>query len=80
MTALPLDALVIDGAGGTGSVTVSANDCVPVPAPLVADSVTVYTPADEVTAPEMRPPEVLRLKPAGRPLAPYEVGELLATI
>ena len=52
---------------------------VPVPAELVALMVTVEFPA-VVGVPEINPVVAFTLKPAGRPVAPNEVGLLLAAI
>ncbi len=49
----------------------------PVPAELVAEMLTVEAPADE-GVPEINPVEVLSVRPAGNPVAPNEVGLLLA--
>ncbi len=57
----------------------SARVAVPVPDALVAESVMVELPV-VVGVPETRPLAVLTLSPAGRPLAPKEVGLLVAAI
>jgi hypothetical protein len=49
--------------------TVSVRDAVPVPAALVALSVTNDCP-DVVGVPEIKPVEVFIDKPAGKPVAP----------
>ena len=46
---------------------------------LVAEMLTVEVPAAE-GVPEINPVEVLRVRPAGNPVAPNEVGLLLAEI
>ena len=53
---------------------------VPVPAPLVAERVTLKVPAATFGVPEMMPLLVLMERPPGRPVALKEVGELLALI
>jgi hypothetical protein len=59
--------------------TVSVKVAVPVPALFLALSVIVETPP-AVGVPEIRPVVVLTVRPAGRPVAPKLVGELLAVI
>jgi hypothetical protein len=59
--------------------TVSIRDALPVPTLFVALRVTVEAPAD-VGVPEIRPVAVLTDKPAGKPVAPKLVGELVAVI
>jgi hypothetical protein len=61
------------------AVTVSVSVAVPVPALFVALSVIVETPA-AAGVPEIRPVAVFTVRPAGRPVAPKLVGELLAVI
>jgi hypothetical protein len=68
--------LVITGAG---TVTVRVRGALPVPPLLVAASVTLEVPAP-VGVPEIKPEEVLTVKPAGNPDAPKLVGELVAVI
>ena len=58
---------------------VRARVAVPVPPALVALSVTAETPT-AVGVPVMTPVAVLTLNPAGRPVALYPVGDLLAVI
>jgi len=71
-------ALVIAGAGVEGAI-VSDRVALPVPPLFVALSVTVEVPA-AVGVPEIKPVEVLIVTPAGNPVAPYLVGELVAVI
>jgi hypothetical protein len=52
---------------------------VPVPEPFVAEIDTLDVPA-AVGAPEIAPVLVLRLSPAGKPVAPNEVGLPVAVI
>ena len=61
------------------AVMVRVRRALPVPVALVAEMVTLEVPA-AVGAPEMRPVEVLTLRPEGRPVAAKEVGVLLAAI
>ena len=67
----------------TGAAPVAATDTVsvadPVPPALVAEIVTVLT-ATAVGVPLIRPVAVLMARPAGSPVAPNKVGELLAVI
>jgi hypothetical protein len=51
----------------------------PVPAELVAEMLTTEVPPAE-GVPEINPVEVLSERPAGNPVAPNEVGLLLAAI
>jgi hypothetical protein len=53
--------------------TVIANEALPVPPALVAEIVTLLVSA-ALGVPVIAPVPVLMLKPAGRPVAPYEVG------
>ena len=53
---------------------------VPVPAPLVAERVTLKVPAATLGVPEIAPVVVLMERPPGRPVALKEVGELSALI
>ena len=53
---------------------------VPVPAPLVAERVTLKGPAATLGVPETTPVVVLMERPPGRPVALKEAGELSATI
>ena len=62
----------IDRDGGVRSRTRVA---VPVPAPLVAERVTLKVPAATLGVPDMRPLLVLMERPPGRPVALKEVGE-----
>ena len=66
MVPVAAKALVIDG--GVGS-TVMTNVAVPVPPALLALIVTLLVPVT-VGVPLMRPVVALKLRPAGRPLAP----------
>ena len=59
--------------------TVSVSAFVPVPPRLVALSVTANVPA-AVGAPLMNPLAEFTERPAGRPVASYEVGEFVAMI
>ena len=52
--------------------TVRAKVALPVPPALVAEIVTLLVPA-ALGVPVIAPVPVLTLKPAGRPVAPYEV-------
>ena len=52
----------------------------PVPAPLVAERVTLKVPAATLGFPDMRPLLGLMERPPGRPVALKEVGELPAVI
>jgi hypothetical protein len=61
------------------AVTVSVSVVFPVPALFVALSVIVETPP-LFGVPEISPVVVLTVRPAGRPVAPKLVGELLAVI
>jgi hypothetical protein len=62
-----------------GEPTVSVNAAVPVPALLVAFSVTLEVPK-EVGVPEIDPVAVLTERPAGSPVALKLVGDLVAVI
>ena len=53
---------------------------VPVPAPLVAEMVTLKVLAATLGVPDMRPVVGLMESPPGRPVALKEVGELSAVI
>ena len=64
---------------GAERVTVRVRVAVPVPDPLVALRATVDVPA-AVGVPEIKPVVGLTERPAGSPVAPKLVGELLATI
>jgi hypothetical protein len=75
-TPLAVVALVITGK----PVMVSVRVAVPVPTLLVALSVTVDVPPVPVGVPEITPVVVLTDKPAGNPVAPKLVGELVAVI
>jgi hypothetical protein len=68
-------ALVITGA----AVTVSVSEAVPVPALLVALSVTVDTPVP-IGVPEIKPEAVFNVRPVGNPDAPKLAGKLAAVI
>ena len=68
--------LVTTGVAGT---TVRVKLAVPVPPALMAEIVTVVT-TEEVGLPEMIPEVEFTLKPAGKLLAPKEVGLLDAVI
>ena len=74
---LAVNALVI--AGGCCCAIVRASVAVPVPAELVALSVTLKLPA-AVGVPEITPVVVLTESPAGRPVALKLLGLLLAVI
>jgi hypothetical protein len=58
---------------------VNVSDALPVPALLVALSVTVELPA-LVGVPEIKPESVFTVRPAGNPVAPKLLGELVAVI
>jgi hypothetical protein len=62
-----------------GAVTVSVSVVLPVPALLVALSVTIETPVP-LGVPEIIPVVVFTDKPAGSPAAPKLVGEFVAAI
>ena len=64
--------LVMTGAA-PAAFTVRIKVALPVPPALVALMVTLLVPA-AVGVPVISPVPVLMLKPAGRPVAPYEVG------
>src|SRR3989441_9703192 len=64
---------------GVAGVIVTASVWVPVPPALVALRVTVEAPA-VVGVPEMRPVVALSARPAGNPVAPKLVGELVAVM
>ena len=53
--------------------TVMFNVALPVPPALFAEIVTLLVPA-ALGVPVIAPVPVLMLKPAGKPVAPYEVG------
>ena len=63
----------------TAALTVRVNEEVPVPPALEAERVTLFVPAT-VGVPEINPEVGLFDKPAGRLLAPKEVGLLEAVI
>ena len=67
--------IVMIGAGYTVKVSV----WLPVPKGLMAESVIVLVPA-VVGLPEITPVTELRLKPAGRPVAPKLVVSLMTLI
>ena len=69
-------ALLMIGAGGF---TVRVNVAEPVPPALVADTEIVLTAAP-VGVPLITPVAEFSSNPAGRPVAAYEVGALLATM
>jgi len=69
-------ALVIAGAGGF---TVSVRVALPVPPLFAALTVTVEVAA-AVGVPEITPDPVFTVSPAGNPVAPKPVGELLPVI
>ena len=73
---MALLALVIAGAG---TETVKVSVAVPVPPPLLALKVTVEVPA-AVGVPEITPVAVFTVNPAGNPVAPKPMGELVAAI
>ena len=62
-----------------GCCTVRASVAEPVPLTFVALTMTLQKPP-EVGVPLIRPVEVFTLSPAGRPLAPKEVGLFKAVI
>ena len=64
---------------GTAGATVSVSVVDPVPPALVAEIVTELT-ATAVGVPLIRPVAVLIARPAGSPVAPNTVGELLAVM
>ena len=64
--------------GGT-AVTVRVRGPLPVPALLVALTVTWEIPGP-VGVPEIKPETVFTVRPAGNPVAPKLVGELVAVI
>ena len=64
--------LLMTGAA-TAALTVRVKVALPVPPALVALMVTLLVPATD-GVPVMAPVPVLMLKPAGKPVAPYEVG------
>ena len=64
--------------GGT-AVTVRVRGPLPVPALLVALTVTWEIPGP-VGVPEIKPEPVFTVRPAGNPVAPKLVGELVAVI
>jgi len=64
---------------GGAKLTVRVRDALPVPALLVALSVTLEVPA-AVGVPETKPETVFTVRPAGNPDAPKLVGELIAVI
>jgi hypothetical protein len=68
--------LVITGAA---TVTVKARVVLPVPPLFVALNVTLEVPA-AVGVPEIKPEVVFTARPAGNPVAPKLVGELVAVI
>ena len=61
------------------AVIVMASACVPVPPALVAVMVALKVPAAD-GVPEMMPLLTLTVSPAGKPVAPKLVGELVAVI
>ena len=62
-----------------GAVTVMVSVCVAVPPPLVAVIVAMKVPVTD-GMPLITPVLVLTASPAGKPLAPKLVGELVAVI
>jgi hypothetical protein len=64
---------------GGATVTVNPRDALPVPPVFVALSVTLEVPP-AVGVPEIKPETVFTVKPAGNPVAPKLVGELVAVI
>ena len=77
---LPPDNVGDDTAGGGGGIlTVNARVAVPVPPLFVALKVMLEVPA-VVGVPEIKPVTVLTDRPAGNPMALYEVGLLVAVI
>jgi hypothetical protein len=58
---------------------VNVSEALPVPALLVALSVTVALPAF-VGVPVIKPESVFTVRPAGNPVAPKLLGELVAVI
>ena len=75
---MAVNELVMTGTG-TAAFTVRVNEEVPVPPALEAERVTLFVPGT-VGIPEINPVLGLFDKPAGRLLAPYEVGLLEAVI
>jgi hypothetical protein len=61
------------------TVTVRVRGPLPVPALLLASSITLEVPAP-VGVPEIKPETVFTVRPAGNPDAPKLVGELVAVI
>ena len=59
---------------------VRVNVAEPVPAALVALSVTLNVPPDPLAVPEIRPVDVLTDRPPGKPVALKLVGLLVAVI
>jgi len=64
---------------GLGELMVMSNEAVPDPLPLAALKLTLAVPVT-VGVPEILPLLVLTLNPAGSPVAPNDVGELVAVI
>ena len=64
---------------GLGELMVMSNEAVPDPLPLAALKLTLAVPVT-VGIPEILPLLVLTLNPAGSPVAPNDVGELVAVI
>ena len=64
---------------GAAEATVRVNVALPVPPELVALMITVALP-DAVGVPEIKPFAAFADKPAGNPVAPKLVGELVAVI
>ena len=60
--------LVMTGAAAEGATEIVRIDVGPVPAELVAETVTAKEP-NAVGVPEIRPVPAARLRPAGRPVA-----------
>jgi hypothetical protein len=77
--ALAVPLLVITGAPGRAALTVSIRDVLPVPPLFVAFNVTLADPA-AVGVPEINPETLFTVRPAGNPVAPKLVGELVAVI
>ena len=71
---------MIAGAPGRAALTVNARVALPVPPAFVALNVTLKVPAAPVGVPEIKPEAVFTARPAGNPVAPKLVGELVAVI
>lgn len=69
---------MITGAPSVADAIVSVSVALPVPPPLLALNATIEVPA-AVGVPEITPAE-LTDKPAGNPVAPKLVGELVAVV